>query len=104
MGYYLFKRCEMNAEPRINPWEQESVQSGAAEVGSCAHAAGSCLPRFTERFAESSQEADPSEGCEDPCHRRNTAPSVHKPEVLAWSSLSSAERTAKAASVRAISR
>jgi predicted phage gp36 major capsid-like protein len=21
MGYYLFKRCEANAEPRVNPWE-----------------------------------------------------------------------------------
>jgi hypothetical protein len=32
MGYYLFKRCEVNAEPRINPWEQESVQSGVTEI------------------------------------------------------------------------
>ena len=22
MGYYLFKRCEANCEPRVNPWEQ----------------------------------------------------------------------------------
>ena len=22
MGYYLFKRCEANAEARVNPWEQ----------------------------------------------------------------------------------
>lgn len=32
MGYYLFKRCEVNAEPRVNPWEQESVQSGVTEI------------------------------------------------------------------------
>lgn len=25
MGYYLFKRCEANAEPRVNPWEQSPV-------------------------------------------------------------------------------
>jgi hypothetical protein len=32
MGYYLFKRCEVNAEPRVDPWEQESVQSGVTDV------------------------------------------------------------------------
>lgn len=34
MGYYLFKRCEVSAEPRVNPWEQEIIQGGTAEIGS----------------------------------------------------------------------
>jgi hypothetical protein len=26
MGYYLFKRCEANAQPRVNPWEQAAAK------------------------------------------------------------------------------
>jgi hypothetical protein len=31
MGYYLFRRCETNAELRVNPWEQTTDPAPAAD-------------------------------------------------------------------------
>ncbi len=31
MGYYLFRRCEANRGPRVNPWEQEEVDESGVE-------------------------------------------------------------------------